>query len=152
MGEARYYTKMLVPTEHVDEIIALWKEGHAAYEFWQAHRGESPRQFWAAFIPQFPRVWNYLESRVEKAKLGIRGNLELDCNNDLAGVLDFGEEPFPASRENLDNGKTLLEYSAIVWHFADWTILQNYLEATYNAAMVWTSDEYTDSPEEHLTF
>jgi hypothetical protein len=142
MGTAVYHLKVQFP-ENISEtkfevLKAFFLEGSEAGDFWQSNRGKSPEQFWPEFEKKFPAISEYLKG------LGKYGK---DCNNSLAGILDFGEkEDIENSLEYHDN---LLTYHAEVWHFADWDPLVNFLKSHLGAVKTgWISDEYSEASSE----
>ena len=143
MGEAQYYLKAegCDTPEKLDSINAFIAEGQKAEDWWQNHRlcegtkPESPLkdrgEFWVQFKARFPTVYEMLE--------GIH-LAEGDCNNALAGKIDFGAED-----ERARGADGTLYFDALVWHFADWNVLANFLEKKFELTEVrWLSDEYTD--------
>ena len=135
MGEARYYMKVYFQTEqdvlqNLPKIMAFWEEGIKAEDWWQTHRGESSAIFWAAFEQEFPLVSEMLR------QANLFGG---DCNNDLAGHLDFGDSGDYCIEEA---GNSIL-INATVWHFANWDIQKAFILHEFQALAVnWLSDEY----------
>lgn len=136
MGEARYYLKALFPediSEELEEQITEFiMEGQAANDWWQAHRGcPEPQRFWDRFTVKFPVVTEYLGDLVGG-----------DCNNELAGMLDFGNKN---ELEDIEIFGYELLYSCTCWHFASWNTFAAFLEQKFGAYRVnWLSDEYLD--------
>jgi hypothetical protein len=141
MGEATYYLKAYFNSNDdakraMVQITPLIEQGIEAQDWWQDHRGmdESERpEFWKQFSERFPAVTEYLgETRSRNSLVGG------DCNNELAGELDFGSD---SDIESLMLNGSEIWYCGYVWHFADWTRLA---DAFYRAGAVkvnWISDE-----------
>jgi len=142
MGEATYYAKARFKSEEdlaskMGKIEEFIKEGRLAYEFWQGNRGENPSDFWPIFKEKFPEVFDYLHLCKEPLN---------DCNNSLAGKLDFGYEYSTPEQD----GDVWLFYTT-VWHVADWYPFMDYLETKFGAVKTaWLSDECLD-PFDSLT-
>ncbi len=139
MGEARYYLKAVFPTDITSEQLTtiqdFFLEGQDAEDWWQTHRfvkdqGQHNR-FWYEFKQNFPLVTELIHDLIGG-----------DCNNDLAGRLDFGDtEDTPPPTIGQKPNEVL--YDAIVWHYADWTPLCKFLKSHFGAtAAGWLSDEY----------
>jgi hypothetical protein len=137
MGEATYYMKarfVVLNEEKKEEIKKFFIEGSRAEDFWQDNRGKEPSWFWKEFSEKFPEVTDYLLSQD-----GI-GN---DCNNSLAGLLDFGDEDTIDSQMEFEGN--IMRYSAYVWHFANWDPLCGFLIKRFGASICdWLSDEYVN--------
>jgi hypothetical protein len=141
MGEATYYFKADNGNlEKLTRIKAFFSEGMKAENYWQNNRDLETTghrlQFWETFVNAFPLVSKYLDS------IGL---YDRDCNNDLAGHLDFGYD----GEHDLENfyltNTGEIGYSATVWHFADWNGLMNFLESEFGLTNTrWISDEYID--------
>jgi hypothetical protein len=135
MGMATYYLKASFGSESearlgLKTMRTLLGQGSRAHEFWQENRGSQPSEFWPEFQRKFPAVWGYLDEK-------LRGG---DCNNALAGELDFGSEE--DARENLERRGLMLYYSAYVWHCASWDRLVAYAKSVCGAARAgWISEE-----------
>jgi hypothetical protein len=137
MGEATYYCKANGCTEEkITDIHSFFHEGAKAETYWQKRRDMeytgAREKFWDGFKIRFPIVMEYL--KFSKLAFG-------DCNNDLAGKLDFGHD------DEIDNSFSLrgdtMYYSAYVWHFADWNPLGKFLEHKFGLRNFrWLSDEY----------
>jgi len=136
MGEAIYYLKAHFPGkitwELKQQLTAFVREGQAANEWWREHRGcPTPEAFWERFVEKFPTIAEYLGSLVG-------GN----CDNALAGVLDFGEE---YDLDALEFDGTEFRYHCTCWHFASWNPFAAFLRSKFGAIRVnWMSDEYMD--------
>jgi len=133
MGEATYYLMAQFKTDADAEAAceafrALNAEGCRAHDYWQTHRGEPSREaFFKTFNEKFPLVAQYL------------GDHTFDHNNGLAGQLDFIDE----GDENIHvESGAILSASAYVWHFADWSKMEEWLEAHGAIKVVSLSDEY----------
>jgi hypothetical protein len=137
MGTATYYLKANGCTkEKFEGIKAFFHEGVRAEEFWQNNRdmeNQNKREnFWGTFAVHFPIVSKYLDS------LGL---YDRDCNNDLAGHLDFGYHNAVDEMKCDEYG--ILWFNAEVWHFAEWDGLCRFLESEYGLENArWISDEY----------
>lgn len=138
MGEATYYFKAdNGNTEKLEKIKMFFLEGMKAEEYWQNNRDletVGKREiFWEKFSKAFPLVTKYLDS------LGL---YDRDCNNDLAGHLDFGYDKHSVDDFYL-NPDGEIGYYAIVWHFAEWDGLMRFLESEFEVTNArWISDEY----------
>ena len=142
MGEATYYMKGFNCTEeNFEKIKAFILEGTKAEDWWQEYRdceGRGKRdEFWKHFDKKFPTIVKYLKS------INLHGK---DCNNDLAGYLDFGMFD---SEEDIYDSVSLdgdeFRYHAYVWHFADWNGLAKFIQSEYGLRSIrWISDEYSD--------
>jgi len=140
MGEATYYFKAKFSSvEKAEEafpaVQAFLLEGAKAHDYWQDHRDmekEHRVEFWTEFKAKFPIVTKYLN-----------GHVDGDCNNELAGQLDFGE---PEDVENhLQVEGREIWYHATVWHFAVWGALASFLVTEFGALhMNHLSDEYIE--------
>src|ERR1700726_983197 len=93
MGMAMYYLKARFASEKaackaLPRIQAFLEQGKKAEAWWQAHRDQKGKRkqqaFWRSFRRRFPQVQLYLGSR-----------RDCDCNNGLAGVLQFGDRHDP---------------------------------------------------------
>jgi hypothetical protein len=114
------------------EIHAFWCEGCRAEDFWQENRGGDQVTFWREFEAKFPKITKYAKH------VGLFGG---DCNNALAGKLDFGAVEELATME-LHGAE--IWFSTLVWHFADWTPMGVFLERMFDCTFNWVSDEYVD--------
>lgn len=137
MGEACYYLKGDNCSEEAFENIKLlFIEGSEAEYWWQDHRkmeNEGKRnEFWSEFEMKFPMIAKYLKFA------NLFGN---DCNNDLAGKIDFGsEEDVEDAMYLTDDGE--IGYSAMVWHFAEWDHISDFLESEFGLKNVrWINEE-----------
>ena len=114
--------------EAINDFI---KEGQRAEDWWQENRGSDQGEFWPKFKEFFPLVYEMLDD------IQLAGK---DCNNALAGTIDFGSE---SEQAGCDAGT--LYFDALVWHFADWNILAHFLEKKFGLTNArWLSDEYVD--------
>jgi hypothetical protein len=171
MGMAVYYLKARFPKgalrKHFPEIQKLWREGPPAADFWQENRGKKPAEFWPKFVEKFPLVTEYLRTIASRENpdagsyrvSGVSSRDEkfvkdpqphslvgLDCNNELAGTLNFGET---GDFERLEHDGVVLYFNAEVWHFADWEPLMAFLKNKWGAtAAGYLSDEYTEEHED----
>jgi len=140
MGMATYYLKAAYETEQGaarahEAFIELCRQGTEAASWWQDHRHEEPRTFWAAFTSRFPVVSECLVIS------GIQ--TEGDCNNTLAGKLNFPD--IDGDEATMSTNDTVLYAQGYVWHFADWDILTTWLKVKTGAvAAGWLSDEYAN--------
>lgn len=143
MGEAIYYLKVrFKDTEEAKKALPLIKdffvEGIKAENFWQKHRHGKPENFWRVFQKRFPLVYEYLDS----TKL-LNKN---DCNNSLAGCLDFMNCSNKVAENKVESyvlihGTSIL-YSAEVWHLADWDPMCSFIEKKFGAtASDWVSSD-----------
>jgi hypothetical protein len=136
MGEACYYIKGYnCSKETFEKIKEFFLEGSKAEDWWQEHRGidrEGKRgEFWSEFEQNFPLVTKYMKFRKLFGK---------DCNNDLAGELDFGTEEDIGDSMYLDEDE--FRYSAVIWHCATWDGIANYLKKEFGLKNVrWISEE-----------
>jgi hypothetical protein len=146
MGEA-YYSLLAefpkAPTKKQERAIKdFFLEGDRAYEYWQEHRGQKPKEFWPEFKKQFPVVSEYLA----QTKSGRKSLLDGDCGGDLAGYMDFAaEDSGPGNIEDSlkFDGKELT-YTAEVWHHATWNPLAEFLKKKFGAIeATWISDGET---------
>ena len=139
MGEAMYYCKLFYKTKWAAKdalpvVQDYFRQGAAAYEFWQTNRSQAPSKFWPEFEKQFPEVVRYL------ASAELRDG---DCNNKLAGMLDFGSINDVESSFSLQGRE--IWYRAEVWHFANWgPMLMWICNHTEADSYGWVSDEYTE--------
>jgi hypothetical protein len=135
MGMATYYLKASFDSKAgaaagLEAMRRLLLEGARAEDYWQENRDKKPSEFWPEFQAKFPAVWGYLDPKV-------RGG---DCNNGLAGELDFGSEE--DAQNNLESDGLRLRYSAYVWHCASWDRLVAYAKSVCGAAAAgWISEE-----------
>jgi hypothetical protein len=150
MGEATYYLKAdeCRGKETFEKIKQFILEGIASEEFWQKNRGIykssetplTPKQFWSQFQKKFPIVSKYMVS-IEK----FGG----DFNNEPAGYLNFGSDDDIEHLEFIDDytdedGTVVgqIQYSAYVWHFANWKGFAKFLGTEFKLKNVrWVSDE-----------
>jgi len=149
MGSALYYLKAdgctIETFERVKKFIC---EGIEAEQYWQENRENDENKaerFWREFDCLFPMIKKYLIS------IHLFGK---DYNNDLAGHLDFGDDPknvegsliFDEDYTDEDNviwGN--IRYSAYVWHFAEWDGFVNFLESEFKLKNArWLSEEDMD--------
>jgi hypothetical protein len=143
MGEATYYMKANeCDYAKMTKIQEFFKEGRLTEDWWQGHRGyednKSPEMnreaFWKIFTDKFPLVTKYLKF------IELYGG---DCNNSLAGYLEFGRDW--EIDENFELEDNELRYHALVWHFADWDGLMKYLMKEFGVTNArYISDEYYD--------
>jgi hypothetical protein len=128
-------------------------ECRGAYDYWQNCRDWQPvprklptaAEFWAPFRERFPKVYRYL---------GELAGVE-NWNNGLAGNLSVGS---PAGGEpelwREGNSVYLILYS--IWHAADLTLLEEFVQVEYGAeAVAWVSAEQfeeVDEPDPYYYF
>ena len=139
MGEATYYAKLKFPDEErangaAEEVEAFLDEMSRAYDFWQNNRsmeGNGERStFWNKFAEEFPIVLEFLYE-IKKAPG--------DCNNELSGIMGFGED------SELQVKEDTLYFNAYTWHLSDWTPALEFLAKKVEAASFgWISDEYVE--------
>lgn len=155
MGEATYYFKARFKSQADAEaalprVKRLISEGIEAQDYWQDHRGmerEGKRaEFWKEFKKKFPVITKYLESY----RVGCCGHehflVDGDCNNDLAGQLDFGSHQDDADNAEVHGSE--IHYNATVWHFSHWDGFMQFLKSEFGAVKTgWLSDEYVDPSE-----
>jgi hypothetical protein len=150
IGEATYYLKAdeCRGEKIFEKIKQFILEGIESEDFWQANRGIyknsetplTPEQFWSQFQKKFPMVSKYM---VSIKKFGG------DFNNEPAGYLNFGSDDDIENLEFIDDytdedGTVVgqIQYSAYVWHFADWKGFAKFLETEFKLKNVrWVSDE-----------
>jgi len=143
MNELTNYSKVAFKSvkeakAKLEPIQSFYREGIKACNYWEGHRKKEPTEFWPEFKKQFPLVYKYLDLPKTKATV----NNKCDCNNALAGRLDFGEED---TIEMMCANGNQIWYSATVWYFADWTPLMKFIEKEFGAvATGWVSDEDID--------
>lgn len=136
MGEAMYYIKARFSKEltrdQEEQLTNFIVEGQAAHDWWQDHRHcPDAGAFWKRFAEKFPHVTVYLGDLVGG-----------DCNNALAGVLDFGCED---DLEALEFDYLEFRYHCECWHFATWDRFTEYLKTRFAATSAsWLSDEDMD--------
>lgn len=136
MGEACYYIKGdNCSKEMFEKIKEFFLEGSKAEDWWQKHRGMENfgkrKEFWEEFEKEFPEVSKFLKFRKLFGK---------DCNNDLAGEVDFGCEE--SINENMYLSGDEFRYSAVVWHCATWDGIEGYLMKKFGLKNVrWISEE-----------
>lgn len=143
MGEATFYCKIFFNTQQeaqaaLPKIKKFITEGIEAEDFWQSRRNDNcddntRKIFWSDFEQKFPEISNYLRHA------SYFGG---DCNNRLAGLLDFGT---PDEAEYVDIDDNAIRYMAYVWHFADWEPWLDFVKKRYGAERFsWVNDEYVD--------
>lgn len=150
MGRSTYYCKIFFDSNQSAEqalpkINAFLKQGVNANDFWQYHRDQSNRdEFWVDFDSNFPEIGNYLRTvQVRSFADGkVRPAFGGDHDNDLAGLLDFGDE---SDIDRMSVHGNIIRYSAYVWHFADWDPMLDFIKRRYGAERyTWLNDEYVD--------
>lgn len=159
MGEAVYYMKIKFSDigkaeKALPEIQDFFTQGYKAYDYWQTNRNKyceperpnsaNPNEyrkhadkdfpFWQNFEEKFPMVYEYLGSFNERE----------DYNNGLSGCMDFGgEEDIDNMEVRKVNGFGYIWYHAMVWHFADWEPLIEFIIYKWGADNAdWVSDEH----------
>ena len=150
MGEATYYCKIFFDTPQeaqaaLPKIKKFITEGIEAEDFWHSRRDDNyddntRKIFWSDFEQKFPEVSNYLRATIiqdgENEATPLFGG---DCNNRLAGLLDFGT---PGDDEYVDIDGNAICYAAYVWHFAAWDPWLDFVQKRYGAQRYsWVSDE-----------
>jgi hypothetical protein len=145
MGEAVYYLKARFESREdveraMPQVVTLIKQGIEAQEWWQEHRNmeqDDRPAFWKEFVERFPAVTEYLgETGHSTFRNSIVGG---DCNNELSGELDFGCDE--SDLESIMICGNEIWYSALVWHFADWTRLAESFYRFGAKRVGWISDE-----------
>lgn len=146
MGSCYYFIKARFDNaeQSLPKLRSFFEEGIKAEGWWQQHRGmerEGKRaEFWQGFKTEFPQIYDYLT----RTKLA-----DGDCNNQLAGQLDFGRED---ELDNLRMEEGVISHTTECWHFADWDPLADYLKQKFGATHVaWINEESVPSPMESLT-
>lgn len=135
MGEAVYYMKARFESEEAAEkalpVVTgfLRRMAECEDEFQSSRDGD--KEAYEALAAKYSDVFE---------GLGIKppadGNYHsLNC---LAGQLN---SPFGAGEEDIWLGGAELLFSGMVWHFADWTPLENYLLSIGAVKAAWLSDE-----------
>jgi len=143
MGEATYYLKANNCTEEALENIRKFiLEACEAQDYWQDNRdmevAGKRKEFWSKFGKKFPLTSKYLKQTKSYDNKILYGG---DCNNDLAGYLDFGDKE--DAEDNLELYDEQLLYNAYVWHFANWDGFADFLKSEFGLTKVrWISDEY----------
>jgi len=151
MGSCMYYLKVRDCKQDVVESIREFiLEGCEAEIWWQDHRDyerikddpeKTRAKFWDQFTIKFPIISKYLKF------IGKYGG---DCNNALAGCIDFGtdedvEDHLDFTEGDEDKNGVVhgeLRYSAEVWHFADWGGFAEFLENEFGVRDArWISEE-----------
>ncbi len=134
MSESRFYCKIHFNTKEdaarsLEPITVFIKEGIEAEAYWDIHRA-SPAPCWDTFREKYPLIAEYL---ADASLFG--GNWE----NGLCSVLNFGNKDEAAPC--LGDG-AWIEYSAAVWHMAEWDTMMKYAQKKYGAVRCsWMSDE-----------
>ena len=125
MGSCYYYMK----GNNCDEskfkkIVEFLHEGSKSEDWWQDHRDYERAgkrvEFWNEFKQNFPMVYKYL------TMVGLN---DKDCDNELAGMIDFGDEEDVDHNVNLDGNE--FKYCAYVWHFANWDGLCQFISGEF---------------------
>lgn len=146
MGEAVYYLKARNCTpEALENIRTFLLEAAEAEDWWQEHRDMERHNerdaFWSEFKQKFPLTSKYLHT----VKAYGRDTMLFggDCDNDLAGYIDFGNDEAIEDDLDFDEVDGELRYNAMVWHFAQWDGFAKFLKTEYGLKDVrWISDEY----------
>jgi hypothetical protein len=137
MGEATYTLEIQgIKKEDLPKIKKFILQGRKAEDYWQKHRDMeltgNRGAFWFEFKKKFPQVVEYLSQT---------GLVDGDCNNELAGRLDFNDCCDNMSLKLSEDG--VLTYTATVWHFATWEYFVDYIMKKYGGtAGTWWSDEH----------
>lgn len=137
MGEATYYLKAKFTDPEQAQLAAsaleeLLNDFELGYRFWQDRRTEYPT-FWTEFQDNFPLLFNFINNHTSV-------NTTKYDHNSLAGVLSYTHSDV----FDLTIDENELRYYAMVWHFADWDPLVNWLETNYQCKADYISDEYID--------
>lgn len=151
MGEAVYYMKVTFEKrewaeEVLPQLIELFREGYQACEWWQNNRRMTKEKFWPQFEEKFPQISEYLK-RVRKQDLysddkDVKPLFGGDCNNALAGNLDFAGGADDPDEWSLHPDRAVMTYSSEVWHLADWEPIAEFIRRKFNPVRVtWISDE-----------
>jgi hypothetical protein len=136
MGEAVYYLKARFKDSKaldkaMPKIQKFLTQTGEAQDYWQKNRSGDKTKFWAGFRKQFPLTTKFLGTAAGG-----------DHNNNLAGVLSFGQD---GELKVSDRDPAVLKYNEMTWHFANWDGLAIYLCTEYGALRAeWISDEYAD--------
>lgn len=151
MGSAIYSMEVRFPSPEtlnaaLPGIKAFIREGVQAQDWWQKNRDHERDgfrgEFWNRFKTNFPQIYLYLRGS---------GHADGDCNNALAGVLNFGfasdvEDYFDLyypDDEEPDESTSVFAYEMEVWHFANWDYFGNHLKRQFGAvSFIWVSDEW----------
>lgn len=142
MGEAVYYLKAENCTEErLEKIKKFILEVSEAQDYWQDNRdmevAGKRKEFWSEFGKKFPMTSKYLRQTKNHDDKKLYGG---DCNNDLAGYLDFGDSDDAEYNLKVCDGEML--YNACVWHFANWDGFAKFLQSEFGLENVrWISDE-----------
>lgn len=173
MGEATYYAKIWYSKDatheelwlKMEKIADFLKEGSKSHDFWQANRWHERKtsisgdhrwrgMFWAKFSAFFPNVYRMLQEMDFELLVSDLGGERFGfladggCNNDLSGKLGFGDVDDEDETESLliyDLDEVYIGYSAMVWHFAEWDhIFQFLCRETGGEEYNWISDEYVN--------
>ena len=140
MGEARLsltalFVDGLAAQAAATQLSALIAEG--AEDWWQEHRNEAPETFWPAFKARHPLTCQvlvhatYHDGKTCRHVRILPDGENGDCDNGLAGVLDFAdnvfddEEPRELSRPVVKGRR--LTYWAVTWYWAIWEPLAQWL-------------------------
>ena len=143
IGEAVYYLKADNCTkEALENIRKFILEACEAQDYWQDNRdmevAGKRKEFWSEFKKKFPMTSKYLKQTKSLDDKKLYGG---DCNNDLAGYLDFGDKE--DTEYNLELHDECMLYNAMVWHFANWDGFADFLKSEFGLTKVrWISDEY----------
>jgi hypothetical protein len=140
MGSATYYLKADFPagvdmnsvrTQAEKALLALSKFQDRWQELREPSEG-TPTQRAAKLKEEFPQVWKdfNLDTIVVKDD-----DVPLNC---FAGEVDINEEM------RLDIADNQLRLSDEVWHFADWTRIENFFTSLGATKVSSISDEYSD--------
>jgi len=120
----------------LEELKKFINEGYKAYEFWQDNRDkfkDLPRRFWEKFEIQFPQIKEFLES------IGKFGG---DCNNTLAGILEF---PTPEASEKINDQKLVFSIVDELWGHGSPALWAKYIAEKLNIkSEVLTEDELAE--------
>ena len=137
MGEANYQMKIRFPAgtlkKKLPKIKAFFVKGCEAYDYWQSNRTK-PREFFRKeFEKKFPQISDYINTIPNIWYKGLSGRLSFA--NSKADVEDMTYNKTSLGDE--------LFFESIVWHFAEWTPLVNYVQKKFGGIKnTWTSDEY----------
>lgn len=168
MGQCQYALKARFPKGKLKrvfpDIMTFWKQGQAAYEWWQNNRNRTEgcykdgiltstymvhfkavkADFWREFQTQFPLIAEMLKRTKDEGFVdGDLKNQALvmthDPRNALATHINFGQ-----SDDEPDCSGDILCFTSEVSSTADWTGIANYLKKKYKAkAVKWVSEDDT---------
>jgi hypothetical protein len=146
MGECAYYLKAEFLTEKDAKAVEkklddFFAEARDAYEFWQSNRGlgdtsvvntdgkavakktvkMTDELFFKQYAEKFPTMMEYVTANGFKTREA------------LSSHVDFGQDE---NNEVLREGNVLCWGDASVWHFADWSLLTEFIKTKFGAVKV----------------